>query len=306
MNGTVATIFDVSRRAQTSAFQSARLRLAVNVFVALAFAGTASAQGRIEDMPRQTEGVDVDEKLGATLPMDAVFVDSTGAKITLRDCFKNKKTTILTLNYFECPKLCQIQLEGLVQGMRKTPLNLGADFQVVTIDIDPREDWKRAAEAEKKFVGMYERPMDGRKGWHFLTAAPGMEKEIEKVAKAVGFGYKWLPSQKQYSHQPAMMIVSPEGKICRYIYGVEFKPETLKMSLVEASEGRLGSSIERLAVMYCYVYDPNDGSYKFHAVRAMQIASVGVMLALATMLGLYWRNEILGWTVRGRVAPVGR
>ena len=306
MKSALLTTIDFSREAQPSAPRSARLRLAANVFVVLAFASTASAQGRIEDKPTQTEGVDVDEKLGTMLPLDAVFMDAKGEKITLRDCFKSKTTTILTLNYFECPKLCQIQLEGLVQGMRKVSLDLGADYQVVTVDIDPREDWKRAAQAEKKFLDLYERPTGGKTGWHFLTAAPGMEKEIEKVAKAVGFGYKWLPSQKQYSHQPAVMVVSPEGKICRYIYGVEFKPETLRMTLVEASAGRIGSSIERLVVLYCYDYDPNDGSYKFHAVRAMQIASVGVMLALATMLGLYWRKEILGWTVRGRVAPAGR
>ena len=301
MKSAGATMIDVSRDPNGSA----RRWLAANVcVVALFCASIAPAQGRIEEMPEETKGVDVDEKLGAMLPLDAVFVDSHGRKVTLRDCLKEKKTTILTLNYFECPLLCQVQLNGLVEGLRKTTLDMGKDYQVVTIDIDPREDWKRATKAEKKYLDLYERPLDGRVGWHFLTAAPGMEKEIETVARAVGFGYKWLPRQKQYSHQPAILMISPLGKVCRYLYGVEFKPETLRTGLVEASEGKLGTTLERFA-MYCYEYDPNIGSYKFQAIRAMQILSVGVMIALATTLGLYWRKEILGWTVRGRAAPAG-
>jgi len=275
------------------------------VWLALLVASTAMGQedrGRIDELPEAAKGVDVEEKLGAILPMDAAFVDSDGKTVTLEQCFAEKKTVILTLNYFDCPLLCQTQLNGLVEGLRKTTLDLGKDFKVVTIDIDPREDWKRAAKAEEKYLGLYERPTDGKKGWHFLTAVPGMTSEIQKVADAVGYRYKWLPLQKQFSHQAAVMVISPLGKVCRYLYGVEFKPETLRMALIEGSEGKLGTTLEHV-IFRCFVYDPSIGSYKLHAIRAMQLISGGIGLLLAFVLGIYWRKELLGWTKRGRPTP---
>jgi protein SCO1/2 len=275
------------------------------VWFALLVATAAAGQedrGRIDELPEAAKGVDVEEKLGAMLPMDAVFLDSDGKPTTLAQCFAEKKTVVLTLNYFDCPLLCQTQLNGLVEGLRKTTLDMGKDYKVVTVDIDPREDWRRAAKAEEKYLGLYERAVDAKKGWHFLTAAPGMTSEIQKVADAVGYRYKWLPQQKQYSHQAAVMIVSPLGKVCRYLYGVEFKPETLRMALIEGSEGKLGTTLEHV-ILRCFVYDPSIGSYKLHAITAMRLISGGIGLVLAIVLGIYWRRELLGWATRGRQAP---
>jgi len=275
------------------------------VWLLLAAASTSVAQqspGGIDDLPEAAKGVDVEEKLGAYLPKDAVFVDSDGKATTLADCFADKKTVILTMNYFDCPVLCQTQLNGLVEGLRKTTLDLGKDFKVVTIDIDPREKVERAAKAEAKYLGLYERPLDGKKGWHFLTAAGGTDHEIRKVADALGYQYKWLPKQKQFSHQAAVMVVSPLGKVCRYLYGVEFKPETLRMALIEASEGKLGTTLEHV-IFRCYVYDPTVGSYKFQAIVAMQLLSSVVAIILAVVLGFYWRKELLGLAGRGKPTP---
>jgi protein SCO1/2 len=273
------------------------------ILLAAASAGFGQEfQGRIDELPEAAKGVDVEEKLGAMLPMDASFVDSEGKRTTLGDCFADKKTVILTLNYFDCPVMCQVQLEGLVAGMRKTTLDLGKDYKVVTIDIDPREGPERAATAEKKFLDLYERSTGGARGWHFLTAGGTSSREIERVADSVGYRYKWLPKQKQFSHQAAIMVISPLGKVCRYLYGVEFKPETLRMALIEASEGKLGTTLEHV-IFRCFVYDPAIGSYKLHAMRAMQLISGAIAVLLAIVLGLYWRKEILGWAGRGRPTP---
>jgi protein SCO1 len=278
----------------TSAFGLALL-------VAMAAMGQED-RSRIDDLPEAAKGVDVEEKLGAMLPMDAVFVDSDGKTVTLGECFAEKKTVILTLNYFDCPVLCQTQLEGLAAGLRKTTLDLGKDYKVITVDIDPREGAERAAKAESKFLGLYERPLDGRKGWHFLTAGGQSDSQIRRVAEAVGYSYKWLPKQKQYSHQAAVMVISPLGKVCRYLYGVEFKPETMRMALIEGSEGKLGTTLEHV-IFRCFVYDPSIGSYKLHAMRAMQLISGGIGLLLAIVLGIYWRKELLGLATRGRPTP---
>ena len=272
------------------------------VLFAAAAAMGQEDRGRIDELPEAAKGVDVEEKLGAMLPLDAAFVDSDGKRVSLEECFAEKKTVILTLNYFDCPLLCQTQLNGLVEGLRKTTLDMGKDYKVVTVDIDPREDWKRAAKAEEKYLGLYERPLDGAKGWYFLTAVPGMTAEIQKIADAVGYRYKWLPQQKQYSHQAAVMVISPFGKVCRYLYGVEFKPETLRMALIEGSEGKLGTTLEHV-IFRCFVYDPTIGSYKLHALRAMQLISGGIGILLAIVLGIYWRKELLGLATRGRPTP---
>jgi protein SCO1/2 len=273
-------------------------RLLVVVCTLVACAAPAFAQVVDNELPDQYVGVGVDEQLGAALPMDLELRDGDGKTVRLGDFFADGLPVILTLNYFDCPMLCNQQLEGLADGLRKVAMPLGEKYRVVTVSINPKDTAEKAAAAQKKYLDRYERPTGRQTPWAFLVGSP---ENVKSLADVVGFRYKWLEKQKEYSHTASATLCSPKGKICRYLYGLEYKPETLRLGLVEASEGKLGTTLDRI-ILFCSHYYAPDGSYKLRAIRVVQILMGGFGVGLAAVLAMFWRREIAAGFGLGRPA----
>ncbi len=255
-------------------------------------AGPAAAQ-RKEPMPAALEGVGVTEHPNAELPLDLEFFASDGRKVRLGELFDGTRPVILTLNYSNCPKLCSVQLNGLVTAMKQMPWKLGEEYQVVTLSIDPLETTDRARLTKQKYIQQYGRPGSAA-GWHFLV---GREEHIKQVADTVGFGYRWVGDQ--YVHAAVLFICTPDGRVSRYIYRVEYDPQTLRLSLYEAAQGKVGSPMDQV-LLFCFHYDPASGRYGMAAMNLMRAGGVVTLVALGAMLGVYWRRE------RRRRARAGR
>ena len=249
----------------------------------LAVALPAAAQ-RKEPMPAALQGVGITENLEAQIPLDLEFVDSDGKKVKLAKFFDGHRPVILTMNYSNCPKLCSVQLNGLVTAMKKMPWDLGQEYQIVTLGIDPLETPDRARLTRQKYLEQYGRP-GSAEGWHFVV---GREQNIERVADTVGFGYRLVG--KQYVHAAVLIICTPEGVVSRYMYRVEYDPQTLRLSLVEAGQGNVGSPMDQV-LMYCFHYDPDSGRYGLAAFNIMRAGGVLTLVLLGGMLSAYWLRE---------------
>jgi protein SCO1/2 len=243
----------------------------------------ATAQ-RQEAKPDVLEGVGVTEHPNAQLPLDLEFVDSDGKKVRLGQFFDGTRPVILTLNYSNCPRLCSVQLTGLVTAMQNMPWKLGDEFRVVTISIDPLETADRARLTKQKYLKEYARP-GSADGWHFLV---GPEENIKRVADTVGFGYRYVGDQ--YVHAAASFICTPEGRVSRYIYRVDYDPQTLRLSLYEAAQGKVGSTVDRV-LLFCFHYDPQSGRYGMAAANMMRLGGVLTVIIVGGVLSLYWLRE---------------
>lgn len=237
----------------------------------------------IEDLPDGVQGVGVDEKLGAEVPLDLKFRDERGRVVGLAELFDGDRPVLLSLNYSGCPMLCRVQLNGLVAVLKEMKWTTGQEFDVVSVSIDPLETPTQANLTKQRYVKDYGRP-EGAGGWKFLT---GSEENIRALADAVGFRYKYVESRQEYAHTAALMVCSPEGVVSRYLYGVMFDPQTVRLSLVEASEGKVGSTVDRI-LLFCFHYDETEGRYGPVARNIM--AAGGAVTVLAMFLGLapFW------------------
>lgn len=240
---------------------------------------------RTEPLPRRLDGVNVEEKFGAAIPKDLRFRDTSGQAVRLGDFFDGRRPVILTFNYSDCPMLCSLQLSRFVAGLKLVERPLEKDFRVVTLSIDPKETTERAGETERRYQKDYGRP--GAEGWHFLT---GGEGDTRAVADAVGFSYQFNEERREWLHPAAIMVMTPDGKLARYLYGVDFHPDTLDLALVEASEGKIGSAIDRL-ILYCFHYDESEGRYAPVAMNIMRLGAGFAALGLACFLTMYWIAE---------------
>jgi len=236
--------------------------------------------------PKILDDVGITQRLGESVPLGLVFRDETGKTVKLGDYFHSHKPVVLTMVYYECPMLCTEILNGLVRTLRVIPLSAGKDFNIVTVSFNPSETPKLAAQKKLNYIDKYKR--DGAaQGWSFLT---GEEPAIKALADAVGFHYKWDPEIKQFAHASAIMILTPEGKLSRYFFGVEFPSQDVRLSLVEASNNKIGSFIDQL-VLYCYHYDPSTGKYGFAILNVMRLAGIATLLGLGTMAFVFWRRN---------------
>jgi len=242
---------------------------------------------RKEPPPPQLENVGITEKLDAPLPLQLEFVDSQGREVLLERYFDGRRPVILTLNYSNCPMLCSLQLNGLVEAMRQMSWDLGDKYQVVTVSIDPQESHQRADLTKQKYLRQYGRPGTAD-GWHFLV---GREENIRRLADAVGFGYAYIPQENQYAHLAVLIICTPDGRIARYLPGIKYDRQTLHLSLLEASQGKIGSPMERL-LMYCFHYDAQSHRYGLAAMRLMRWAAGVVTVLVGGVLIYYWRREL--------------
>lgn len=323
-------------RVRRAAFAGIGRALAAWVLLgsALGVAGVparASAQTVVEDgvltrkeaPPKRLNGIDVEEHLDRALPLTLEFTDTTGATVPLSRYVRGDRPVIFTLNYSDCPMLCSLQLSGLSSALGKLDRNLGRDFDVVTVSLNPAETTARARETEERYRGEVAAarglpsaadekgaasgvasappgpaadPILAAGGWHFLT---GSAVNIDALAEALGIRYGYNEARKEYVHPAVLILATPSGRISRYLYGIEYQLKTLSLSLVEAAEGKIGTSVDRL-ILYCFHYDEGEGKYAPVAMNIMRVGGSLTALALGSFLGAYWLRQ-----ARRRALPGG-
>ncbi len=235
--------------------------------------------------PAILDQVGIEQRLNQQVPLDAAFRDETGKTVRFGDYF-GQKPVILALVYYECPMLCTQVLNGLVRSLKDVKLDAGRDFNVVAVSINPRETPELAAAKKRVYVGIYERP-DGGQGWHFLT---GPEASSKALAASVGFRYAYDPMTDQYAHASGIMLLTPDGRISRYFYGIEYPSRDLRLGLVEASANKIGSPVDQL-LLFCYHYDPTTGKYGLVILNVIRAAGVATVLAIAGFMLVMFRRE---------------
>lgn len=248
--------------------------------------------------PKELEEVKVDEHLGAQLPLDAQFRDSTGAQVRLGDLFDTKRPVLLVFAYHTCPMLCSLVLDAMTRSLKTVPWSVGREFDVVSISIDPRDTPETAALKRPKIIRSYGREGSDR-GFHFLV---GDAVNIRRVTDAVGFQFRYEERQKQYAHPAAIFLLTPEGKLARYLYGIEFRQADLRLGLIEASERRYVSTTDKL-LLYCYHYDPQGKRYAIAAMNVMRLGGAATAIALGALLASLWLRERKN-AIAARAAPL--
>ncbi len=241
---------------------------------------------RTEPMPKRLLEVDVDEKLDERLPLELGFVNERGQNVTLKDYFDGNVPVILTLNYSDCPMLCSMQLSGVVEGMKQVDWSANKEFRVVTVSIDPKEHWERAQKTKARYLQQYGRP-GSEDGWAFLT---GSEPNIRHLADSMGFRYGFNEKRQEWVHPAAIAMATPDGRVARYLYGLDYHPRTLRLSLVESSEGKIGTTVDRL-LLFCFHYDASEGRYAPVARNIMKLGGAIAVVLLGGFLGALWRSE---------------
>ena len=248
-----------------------------------------------EDLPQELVGVTITEHLDEMLPLDLEFTDQENRQILLRDLFDDERPVILQMGYYRCPMLCNLVLNEAMSGLKGVEdLTAGDDFQLISVSVNPNESYELARVKREGYLLEYNRPGAGR-GFHFLV---GSEENSKTLADAVGFQYRLQPDG-EYAHAAALFIITPDGRISRYLYGVTYEPRTLRFALMEGAEGRIGSTLQRF-ILWCHIYDPDSGSYVLLAFRLMQLGGLATLLVLVLGVGWLWLKD------RDRVDAINR
>jgi protein SCO1/2 len=237
--------------------------------------------------PPELTGVTIDEHLGQRLPMDVAFRDAEGRSVRLGALFDHKRPTLLVFAYHTCPMLCSLVLDATVRALNDVAWTVGREFDVVSISIDPKDTPETATRKRAQVVGAYGRAKGAVAGWHFLV---GDEADIRKVTNAVGFEYNYDPRQKQYAHPAAIYLLTPDGQMARYLYGIDYPASDIRLGLLEASAGRSISTTERI-LLYCYHYDPQGKHYALVAMNVMRLGGVVTLVAIGGMFAVLWGRE---------------
>ena len=262
--------------------------------LALALVSSAMPARALEPLP---PGVDVIEKLGERVPTDLHFTDENGKRVQLGDYLHDGKPILLTMVYYRCPMLCSLVLNGVVGALRQQTWQPGKEFHVLTVSFDPEDKPDTARKKQAGYMSALGLPADRAAGWPFLT---GEKDQIEKLADAVGFRYRWDAVNKTWDHTAALIALSPDGKITRYLYGVQYPPRDVKLALFEAADGHVGTTMER-ALLRCYAYDASTKSYRVFATRFMRGGALLVLGALVTFLTIMWRRDLRKTRAEARV-----
>jgi protein SCO1/2 len=229
--------------------------------------------------PAQLEGLGVDEHLSSPIDLNLTFIAENGYPVPLRDYFQKGRPVILNLVYYNCPMLCTLILNGQTEAMRQIPWTPGKEYEVVTISIDPRESFADAQKKKAVYLGSFDRPAPG---WHFLADHDG---NALKLAKQVGVKYRYDPRSEQYAHPAVVMVLTPEGHMARYLYGIRYRASDVRFALAEASEGRTTMALEKI-LLFCYHYDPKAGRYVWFALNIMR---GGGALSVGLLFFFLWR-----------------
>lgn len=232
--------------------------------------------------------IGIDEKLGSRIPLDLTFRDEQGGLVKPRDFFQDGKPVILTLNYYECPLLCTYVLNGVLDVVNKLDsLSLGRDFKIITVSFNPSETPELARKKAANYLKALKNVQPSQRDWHFLT---GDEENISRLTQAVGFRYK--KDGDQFAHPSVVAILTPQGEISRYFYGIQYEPKDLRLALLEASQGEIGSSkILNQILLYCYHFDPVGRKYALQALNVVKAGGIATLLCIGGLLTYLWRNE---------------
>jgi protein SCO1/2 len=238
-------------------------------------------------LPSALAAVGIDQKLDRQVPLDLTFRDEAGRSVPLSAFFSGKKPVVLALVYYQCPMLCTLILNGVESSLKGVSLNPGQDFEVLSVSFDPKDTPELAASKKQMYLRRYGRPGTAN-GWHFLT---GNEASIKALTDAVGFRYRYDPPTRQFAHASGITVLTPQGRISRYLYGVEYAPRDLRLALVEASENRIGNPVDQI-LLFCYHYDPATGKYGAIAINFVRFAGVAFTLICGSFLIVAWRREL--------------
>jgi protein SCO1/2 len=245
-----------------------------------------ATSARAQRLSNETlQEIKIEQKLNGQVPLDLEFRDENGSRVRLGDYFGHKPV-ILVMAYYECPMLCTQVLNGLVGALMPLSFNVGEEFNVVTVSINPRETPELALAKKREYVKRYHRS-GSESGWHFLT---GEQEPIERLASSVGFRYVYDSVSKQYAHASGIMVLTPQGKIAQYQYGIEYSPKDLRLALVEASNERIGSPVDQLLLL-CYHYDPLTGKYGLVIRNVLRIAAVITLLVMGAFITVWLRRD---------------
>jgi protein SCO1/2 len=237
----------------------------------------SNAYAQILERPALLQNVGIEQKMGAETPLDLAFSDEAGQPATLRNFLG--KPVILALVYYQCPSLCNLVLNGVLRSVNDVKLNSGSDYNIVAVSFDPRETPEMAAAKKHTYLQQYNDEDRARReaaGWHFLT---GEQEASKSLAKAIGFNYSYDATTNQYVHPSAVMILTPGGRVSRYFYGVEYPPRDMRLALVEASDGGIGTAVDQV-LLYCFHYDPAIGKYGIAIMNVLRLTALLTLLAL--------------------------
>jgi len=259
---------------------------------ALAWPASACAQGMNQGMmsppasmrPPGLKNVGILQNLNTQIPADLVFRDETGQTVRLGDYF-GRKPVILSLVYYQCTMLCGEVLNGLDTALRVLKFDVGKEFDVLTVSFDPKDTPAVATLKKSEYLKRYKRA-GAENGWHFLT---GQQPAIDALTKAAGFQYQYDPRSEQFAHATAIMILTPEGKIAQYYYGVEYAPKDLRLGLIQASNHKIGNVVDEV-LLYCYHYDPNTGKYGATIFTILRLSGAATILVMGVFLGILIRR----------------
>jgi protein SCO1 len=259
-------------------FLSSVLALVIFLPATQLIAAVAADVPTSSNPPPLLSDVGIDQKLNSQVPLDLVFRDESGSEVTLGQYF-GQKPVVLVLAYYDCPMLCTIVLNGVLHSVKELKYNIGREFEIVTVSFDPTEKPSLAAAKKAIYVGLYGRPNAGA-GWHFLT---GDEPSIRQLTQAVGFRYNYDAQTKQYFHATGIMVLTPDGHLARYFYGIQYPSGNLRLGLVEASQGKIGSPVDQV-LLYCSQYDPATGKYSVIVSHVLKLAALATVLSLGGLV----------------------
>jgi protein SCO1/2 len=237
--------------------------------------------------PTILDKADIEQHLNQQIPLDLNFVDENGQPVKLRQYF-GQKPVIISMVYFTCPMLCSEVLTGLTGTLVSiSRFNVGREFDVLTVSFDPRDTPQAALQNKTRYLKRYRRA-GSEQGWHFLT---GKQEQIQALAQALGFRYTWDEQNKQYAHGTGIMLLTPDGHISQYYYGIEFTPRDLEFGLIESSQGKIGTLVDKALLLYCYHYDPRQGKYGVAIFNVLRISAAATILVVGGFLLIMFRRE---------------
>ncbi len=266
------------------------------IIMVVGMAGALAAQAGTRSMPGEPPPVEpvrpevlsragFDQKLNAQIPLDLEFRDETGRPVKLGDYF-GQKPVLINLAYFNCPMLCTLVINGVVEAARSLSFVPGQDYEILTISFDAREGHELAAAKKASYLKELDRP-GAEQGWHFLT---GDEASIKALTESVGFRFAWDEKSKEFAHASGIMVATPGGRLSHYLYGVVYPPRDVRLALVEASAGRIGNPVDQL-MLFCFHYDPVAGKFSAAVLRLVQVGCLATVLAMGSFLVLMFRRE---------------
>ncbi len=240
--------------------------------------------GSLNETPKELQDVGIDEKIGQNVDLDLKFKDEEGKTISLRQLVgKNGQSAILSLAYYSCSSLCNFHLNGLKDAFKGIEKPLGSEFQAIVVSIEPKETPELAAAKKRNYIKAYGRP-EGAAGWHFLT---GDQASITALAKQIGFKYHWEEKQQQYAHSSAAAVLTPTGEISRYLYGIVFDPKVVRLSAIEAADGKTGSILDRV-ILYCFHYEASSSKYSPMLSNIMAGGGAIMLIVMAIFVAPFW------------------